>query len=196
MDLTSPILFFKADGSGEPGAYTYWTISKKHYQIQPDDVLEYDIFIDSITPMPQVAVDVHLTSGKSMRQFNCSDQNGILARPDANLEKAAAQWYHRKIALNLLAGKTADSWEIAFVGSLKGTYIAAFANIHITRNGQIIAAIYAANEPECSEKHDQHGFDDVFIRGIANAKYRSQKMEFVTPVQLIPEIGTARLLQR
>ena len=53
------ILFFKTETTGNPLGYSYVTIAKDQIAIQAGDYLEYDIFIDLVSPLSQAGLDMH-----------------------------------------------------------------------------------------------------------------------------------------
>ena len=71
------ILFFKTETEGHPLGYSYISIANDQVKIQPGDFLEYDIFIDLISPLSQAGVEMHCLSGRAMRDSIIIDQNGL-----------------------------------------------------------------------------------------------------------------------
>lgn len=192
----TPVMLFKAEGQGHPEGNTFWTVSKKAYQIQPGDRLEYDIFIDKCGMQLQAALDIHFKSGKALRDSGVVDQNGIAAHPFFNLFDAGDAWFHRVFKLDRLIGETTASWELAFWGSLKETYLACFSNIRIVRNGQTQCEICQNGTPEVFEQKMQNHFANEKVLPVLWQNYRKTKIELIDPRKLSAEIMTARLLQR
>lgn len=125
--------------------FVYWKIWSGSYAIASGNFLEYDVWISSTSPAMTAGVDFVCTDGTSMKNFSSPqlfDQYGILAHPQNSLSGFANdQWYHRKIDVSAMAGKTISYATIAFdnPGGSAGNYQAYFRNMFIT-NGQFIGA--------------------------------------------------------
>jgi hypothetical protein len=81
------------------------------------------------------SVDLHASDGFTLRDSGAKDQNDISAHPAADLsEYARDRWYHRKISLDPLAGKTIDGIMIATDSDehAAGIFRAYVDNIQIT----------------------------------------------------------------
>ena len=188
------MLFFKTETKGHPLGYSYVTIAKDQITIQEGDFLEYDIFIDIISPLSQAGVDMHFVSGRCMRESIIIDQNGIWSHPLTNLYDAVDSWYHRKMDLTNLVGEMVESVEVAFVAPIAGTYIACFKNIIITRNGEIVHSFYTEGEPKAVEiKMSIDYFNDV-VKAIRWEDFRKVRIEHIDPTKVSPEIQLAEKL--
>ncbi|MBN1350738.1 alpha-mannosidase [candidate division KSB1 bacterium] len=188
------VLFFKSEGEGHALGYSYWSIAKDEITIREGDALEYDIFIDINSPLIQSGVDIHFKSGRCMRDSGITDQLGNGAHPIIYLYDAKDTWFHRTLDLSKLAGETVQSVEIAFVGHLEGTYMAAFKNIAIVRNGAVRQAFYQAGEPHCLEQKMRTGFKNDVIKAIEWDEFWKVKVENIDPYKLSAEIKLAEKL--
>ena len=188
------VLFFKTEGEGHALGHSYWTIAKDLVQIHEGDVLEYDIFIDIISPLIQSGVDLHFTSGRCLRDAGILDHLGNSAHPLTYLYDAKDTWFHRKMDLSKLAGETIESLEIAFVGHLRGVYISAFKNIQITRREKVKHTFYNSGPPKCIEKKMGVGFSDDVIKPIKWEEFRQIKAEHFDLMKISPEIRLAEKL--
>src|SRR5258708_815254 len=117
-------------------AFLYWKIWSGSQGIIAGNFIEYDVWISSSSPLQQAAVDLVCTDGTTMRDFNSQgivDQMGMKAHPGGDLSGFATDtWYHRKIDIGGLAGKTVAFVDIAFEGDNVGSYQAYFRNVKLT----------------------------------------------------------------
>jgi len=188
------ILFFKTETEGHPLGYSYVTISKDQVKIQPGDHLEYDIFIDLVSPLSQAGVEMHCTSGRAMRESIVIDQNGMWSHPLTNLLDAVDCWYHRKMDLKNMVGETVESVELAVVAPIQGTYIACCKNIVLTRDGKVIHSFYDKGEPKTVESKIQIGYKNDVVTAIRWDEFRKVKVQHIEPTKISPEIQMAEKL--
>jgi hypothetical protein len=90
-------------------------------------------------------VDLHTTDGTTLRDSGATDQNGLSAHPSTDLSEYAKDgWYHRKISLAPLAGKTIDGVMIATDSNehSAGIFRVYIDNIQITNGDGILEAIW------------------------------------------------------
>ncbi|MCI0514749.1 hypothetical protein L0128_16155, partial [candidate division KSB1 bacterium] len=194
-DRTPPqVLFFKTESKGHPLGYSYVTFAEANYTIQPDDFFEYDIFIDLTSPLSQAGIDLQLQSGRCLRDAGIHDQNGMAAHPMINLFDARDVWYHRKMALTKLIGETILSAEVAVVAPIRGTYLACFRNVVITRNGQMVHTFYHQGAPAVVQSKMQLEFHQDVVRAIHWEDFRKVEIEYIDPSRLSPEIQLAENL--
>ena len=188
------ILFFRTETEGHPLGYSYISIAKDRVEIQERDFLEYDIFIDIISPLSQAGVEMHCLSGRSMRDSIVIDQQGLWSHPITNLLDAIDNWYHRKMELKNLVGETVASVELAFVAPIAGTYIACFRNIVITRDGKVVHEFYTRGDPKIVRPKIQLGYKNNVIKAIRWEDFRRVKVENIDPMKISPEIQLAEKL--
>ena len=111
--------------------------------------LEFQMAMFSGNPAFQGSVDLHTTDGANLRDSGAADQNGVNAHPAADVsEFARDQWYHRKISLDALAGKTIDGVMMATDSNDHGAGVFRLYvdNIQITNGEGVLAAIYTDEE--------------------------------------------------
>lgn len=162
-------------------AFLYWKIWSGSQAIVAlnNNYIEYDVWISSTSALQQAAVDFVCTDGTSMRDFNSQaivDQIGFPAHPGSNLAGVATDtWYHRKIDITALAGKTIAFLDIAFEGDNVGNYQAYFRNVRLTSNIGTITTFYDStthpydpqNAPlQTSAQVSNQGYSNVSIQTI------------------------------
>lgn len=161
--------------------YVYVGYSDAAYTIQPGDVLEYDIKLDSrsIGFRQAAGVDLRFTDNTWLRDTAArpvagwiTDQNDILAHPSAATDAfSGGQWYRRAFDLSSLAGKTIDRWAVADeTDENHFTFTSYFDNIRITRGGitQMVSYDSGApllNEPLASNKTVSYALSSVPLSG-------------------------------
>lgn len=139
--LTLQATFKEAD---KP-AYVYIDIWKGEIPIKAGMFLEFQVSMFSGNPTFQGSVDLITSDGKNLRDSGAVDQNNISAHPSADLSKFARdQWYHRKISLDKLSGKTITGFMIATDSDKhrSGPFRLYVDNIQITDGESILSAIY------------------------------------------------------
>ncbi len=125
--------------------HTYVDIWEGAALIEAGQFLEFQVAMFSGNPTFRGTVDLHTSDGSTLRDSGTGDQNGISAHPGADLsEYARDQWYHRKISLDALAGKTLDGVMIATDSNEHGSGIfrVYVDNIQITDGEHILTSIY------------------------------------------------------
>ncbi len=119
------------------------------FAIEAGMFLEYQIAMYSGNPTFQAGVDIHTSDGATLRDATDAagnpvvDQNGIGAHPNNDLSAFARdKWYHRKISLDALAGKSIHHVTVATDSDTHapGKFRAYVDNIQITTaDGQVLA---------------------------------------------------------
>jgi alpha-mannosidase len=164
---TAPIdscLIFAARNlaKGEGNFYLYCSFSDQKVKIAAGDVLEYDVYLDPANPMPRGGIDIDVDGNhKSLRDTPAVDQNNLRAHGDADLSSASGKWYHRKIALEPIAGRTTRSWRLVFEADKPGRYIQFLDNVIINRADGSRVVIYENGNParrvvQGKEGYSQH----------------------------------------
>ena len=113
--------------------------------IDAGSFLEFQIVMYSGNPTFRGTVDLHTTDGTTLRDSGATDQNGLSAHPGTDLSEYAKDgWYHRKISLAPLAGKTIDGVMIATDSNehSAGIFRIYADNIQITDGEGILEAIW------------------------------------------------------
>src|SRR4051794_30452027 len=119
---------------GNGNFYVYCSFADDKVKIAPGDALEYDVYLDPANPMPRGGIDVDVDGNHdSLRDTPAVDQNKLRAHGDADLSRAAGKWYHRRIALDPIAGHTTRDWNLVFEGDKPGRYIQFIDDIMVTR---------------------------------------------------------------
>jgi len=142
----SPMLALQAtyDEANVRG-HTYIDIWKGNVPIEAGMFLEFQVAMFSGNPSFNGTVDLHTSDGSTLRDAGAKDQNHISADPSADLgEYARDQWYHRKIPLDALAGRTLDGVMIATDSDEHGAgmFRVYVDNIQITDGDHILTPIY------------------------------------------------------
>ncbi|MDW7759230.1 MAG: glycoside hydrolase family 38 C-terminal domain-containing protein [Acidobacteriota bacterium] len=187
-------LFFKTETPGHPLGYSYVTITNDAYVIREGDCLEYEIYIDTASPLSQAGVDIHFASGRALRESMVSDQDGLSSHPLTNLYDARAAWHRRFIDLSALNGEVTAGVEIAVVAPATGVYIACFRNIRITRDGRTVHAFYEGGEPKTTSSWIRLAFEKDVVEAIRWEDFRKIKVRHVGPEGLSPEIRLAEAM--
>ena len=126
-------------------SYTYIDIWNGNVPIKTGQFLEFQVIMFSGNPTFKGTVDLHTSDGGSLRDSGAKDQNGLSAHPATDLSKFARDlWYHRKISLDPLAGKTLDGVMIATDSSehSAGVFRVYVDNIQITDGNCLLTPIY------------------------------------------------------
>lgn len=129
--------------------HTYIDIWKGSIPVEAGMFLEFQVAMFSGNPTFQGSVDLHTSDDGNLRESGTTDQNGVSAHPEADLsENARDRWYHRKISLDALAGKTIDGVMIATASDEHAADIfrVYVDNIQITDGEHILTAIYIDEE--------------------------------------------------
>jgi hypothetical protein len=142
----APILALEAtyDEANVEG-YTYIDIWEGNIPVDAESFLEFQEAMFSGNPTFRGTVDLHTTDGSTLRDSGAVDQNGLSAHPDTDLsQEARDRWYHRKISLAPLAGKTIDGVMIATDSSehSAGIFRVYVDNIQITKDDGILESIW------------------------------------------------------
>lgn len=96
--------------------HCYIAIWNDEFAIEEGMFLEYQIAMAPFNTTAQASIDMHATDGTTLRDSEAQDQNALSAHPATDLsdytgnfdDTAEGDWYHRKIELAALAGKTVD----------------------------------------------------------------------------------------
>ena len=129
--------------------YAYVDIWEGSMLIEVGMFLEFQVAMFSGNPTFSGTIDLHTSDGSNLRDSGAKDQNDVSAHPGAVLsEYARDQWYHRKISLDALAGKTLDGVMIATDSNhhTAGMLRAYVDNIQITDGEHILTEIYMDEE--------------------------------------------------
>jgi hypothetical protein len=134
--------FDQADLAG----FAYVDLWKGEFTVATGQFLEYQVAMFSGNPFFGAAVDFVTSDAKTLRDSGAKDQNGLIAHPGTDLAKNARDlWYHRKISLDLLAGKKLTGGVLATDAGGKhgaGLFRAYFDNIQITQDDCVVLSIY------------------------------------------------------
>lgn len=179
----SPMLVLEADyPTADDHGHAYiavWGVGA--FEIQSGMYLEYQIAMYSGNPTFQASVDIHFADGATLRDAQDAsgnpivDQNGIGAHPNNDLtDFARDKWYHRKISLEPLVGKSmhhvmiaTDSAQTAHPAGKFRVYV---DNIQVTTDeGQVFAVYIDENvlPSNSAATNDQPGPGGIV--GIENA---------------------------
>ncbi len=125
--------------------YAYVDLWKGEFTVATGQFLEYQVAMFSGNPVFGAALDFVTSDGKTLRDIGAKDQNGLIAHPGTDLAKYARDlWYHRKISLDLLAGKKLTGGVLATDATKHGAglFRAYFDNIQITLDDCVVLSIY------------------------------------------------------
>jgi len=129
--------------------HAYIDIWKGNLVIEAGQFLEFQVAMFSGNPVFSGSVDLHTLEGDTLGGSEAKDQNGVSAHPSADLsEYARDEWYHRKISLDALAGKTLNVVMIATDSDAHdaGMFRVYVDNIQITDGTHILMSIYIDEE--------------------------------------------------
>jgi len=142
----SPMLVLQATyNEANVHGHTYIDIWSGSVPIEAGQFLEFQVAMFSGNPVFRGTVGMHTSDDSNLRDSGAKDQNDISAHPSADLsEYARDQWYHRKISLDALAGKTLDGVMIGTDSDEHGAgmFRVYVDNIQITDGEHILTAIY------------------------------------------------------
>lgn len=183
--------------------YAYVEFSDTTYTIQPGDVLEYDVKLDtnSIGYNQSAGVDLRFTDNSWLRDTISNgtpaevvDQNGYFSHPQIRIDWfSGGQWYHRAINLTPLAGKTINSWTVADeCDDLNFTYTSFFDNIKITRAGFNQVEAYNDGNPSKNQLVLSNGTVSYSLSAIPYSAFTEPNYQVVAPTYVpedIPVIG-------
>jgi len=149
-ELGSQMLVLEAtyDEANKHG-HAYVDIWEGDIAIEAGMFLEFQVAMFSGNPAFKGTVDLHTSDGSVLSQSDAKDQNDVSASPSADLSDYAwDEWYHRKISLDALVGKTLDGVMIAtssdeHAADIFRVYV---DNIQITDGEHILKAIYLDDE--------------------------------------------------
>ncbi len=125
--------------------HTYIDIWEGSIPVDAAGYLEFQIVMFFGNPTFKGTVDLHTTDGTTLRDSGATDQNDLNAHPGTDLSEYAKDgWYHRKISLAPLAGKTIDGVMIATDSNEHnaGIFRVYVDNIQITNGDGILEAIW------------------------------------------------------
>ncbi|MFC1717905.1 cohesin domain-containing protein, partial [Candidatus Poribacteria bacterium] len=126
--------------------HTYIDIWAGEMVIEAGMFLEFQVAMFSGNPTFSGSVDLHTSDGGNLRDSGTADQNSVNSHPGSDLSAFARdQWYHRKISLDALVGKTVDGAMIAVDSNehLAGVFRVYADNIQITDGEYVLMSIYA-----------------------------------------------------
>ena len=131
--------------------HTYIDIWSGSIPIEAGQFLEFQVAMFSDNPTFAGSVDLHTADNANLRDSGARDQNDLSAHPATDLSSYARdQWYHRKISLDALAGKTLDGVMIATDSNQHGAGVfrAYVDNIQITDGENVLTYIWGDTETE------------------------------------------------
>jgi hypothetical protein len=131
--------------------HTYIDVWSGSIAIEAGQFLEFQVAMFSGNPTFAGSVDLHTADNANLRDSGAKDQNNISAHPATDLSSYARdQWYHRKISLDALAGKTLDGVMIATDSNQHGTGVfrVYVDNIQITDGEHVLTYIWGDTETE------------------------------------------------
>jgi hypothetical protein len=167
-------------------SYAYIDVWKGSIPVQKGMFLEFQVTMFSGNPTFKGTVDLHTSDGGNLRDSGAKDQNGLGVHPGNDLSKFARdKWYHRKISLDTIAGKTIDGVIIATDASdqRSGVFRAYVDNIQITDGEAVLNYIWGDKATEAAVpitgKTTANG---TTFAGVKNVTDYSVSIVGVTPV--------------
>lgn len=114
-------------------SYRYDDMSSiSDYTVQSGDYLEYDVYWQTAGAI-LIGMDLTCTDTSELRDSGVVDQNGLSPHPNVDISsRTSGLWYHRKIPLTTLVGKTISRYDLVCENDSTGTYVARFKNMLIT----------------------------------------------------------------
>ncbi|MBD3183934.1 hypothetical protein GF312_16740 [Candidatus Poribacteria bacterium] len=125
--------------------HTYIDIWTGEIVVESGMFLEFQVAMFSGNPTFKGTVDLHTSDGSSLRDSGAVDQNDLSAHPATDLSQYARDmWYHRKISLEPLVGKTIDGVMIATDSNehMNGVFRVYVDNIQITDGEYVLNYIW------------------------------------------------------
>jgi PKD repeat protein len=181
----SPMLVFEGKFPKENiSANCYIDIWTGEFKIEAGQYLEYQVVVFSGNPSFSAGIDFHTTDGTLLSATDAKDEAGLSASPKTDLSvpikegeqdiKHAARdrWYHRKITLDALAGKTLDGIMLATesetnkVGKIR-MYV---DNVQITDGESRLLDVYIDNNAILDGKQEATGGKFGECKGIEDVK--------------------------
>ncbi|MEW6202732.1 MAG: glycoside hydrolase family 38 C-terminal domain-containing protein [bacterium] len=185
------ILLFYAATTGADNAFVYYKISEHAYAVQYGDTLEYDLYISGYSAEPKGAVDIQFADDTNLRDSGSTDQQGLSAHPETNLNLAVDKWIHRTISLKKMVGKIAARWDVVSEGNRAGNYIIAVDNIIIKNKDRIRAQIYRDGAPPMSVVDWKENYETHELRFVKADELETEIAKFLTVEMILPELETA-----
>jgi alpha-mannosidase len=148
---------------GQANFHVYCALADKRIDIRPADVLEYDLYLHRSNPAAGGGIDID-TDRANLRDSGARDQNGQRAHADENLEPhASGKWYHRRIALDKLAGQQTRRWNVVFEGDKPGEYCQFIDNVVVVHADGSRDVIYDGGEPSGRRRVSREGFSQQVL---------------------------------
>lgn len=136
-DPTNALMFFTTHISGG-NAYTYFRIATPAYAIVAGDYLEFDAYCETSNPACSGGVEMDFSDGTYGRSFTINDQNGIGMVASDISAYASGRWYHRKLSLANVVGKTISSFDLVQESDLAGSFTTYYDKIIITNGASTL----------------------------------------------------------
>jgi PKD repeat protein len=166
----------------------YIEIWKGTFEVKEGMYLEYQIYMPSGNPHFKAAVEVHTSDGTILSAITDPkpvDQNDVSAAPSTDLSKTARdKWYHRKISLDALAGKTIDAIMLASESSehKPGLFRAYVDNVQITDGNVRLLDVYIDDDNVPATGQPESTLSEIIpSEGVEDAKVSVEKVVAVEP---------------
>jgi len=185
----SPMLALQAKFPAENTlGKAYIDVWKGSFEVKKGMFLEYQIYMPSGNPHFKAGVEVHTSDETVLGKITDPkpvDQNGVSSAPSTDLAQAARdRWYHRKISLDALAGKTIDAIMLATESSehQPGLFRAYVDNIQITDGNVRLLDVYidGDNVPTTGQPESTLS-ETIPSEGVEDAKVSVEKVVAVEP---------------
>lgn len=174
----------------------YIDIWRGEFVIETEQYLEYQIAMFSGNPSYNAGIDLHTTDEILLSAMNAEDEAGLNASPKTDLSvpiqlgaqniKHAARdrWYHRKISLNALIGKTVNSIMLATISEIHkaGIFRMYVDNIRITDGTNRVLDVYIDNDTILDGKEEATEGQFVKSEGVMDCKVTGVTSVSVNPL--------------
>src|SRR5688500_15915907 len=128
---------------GNGNWFTYYRFSSNRVRFDAGDVLEYRIFLSPQNPIAKGGIDVQFEGGGTpLRDTGSLDDKGVRAHGDGLLTGAVGKWLTRKIALDKMAGRTSNAWNLVFEGDPDGQYAQFIDDVIVRKKGGTVITVY------------------------------------------------------
>lgn len=141
---------FYTTHSASANAYTYQRFSPAFsYAVESGDVLEYDVYCSAENPngICDAGIDIRFSDANYLRFYSNTDQNGISNQGGNISSYALGRWYHRKVDLAEVVGKTVSFFDVLEEGNSAGTYVNYYRRIIITNGNNLKLTAWDTGNP-------------------------------------------------
>jgi len=136
-------------GSGNLYTYQRFTTTGYGYTVVAGDYLEFDEYCQSgnTNGICDAGIDITATDSTVLRGVGAVDQNGINPTSSDVSAYAVNRWYHRKVSLSGMVGKTLDHFDVVEETDTPGSYSNFFRKVILTNGSTLKSSVWDNNAP-------------------------------------------------